>query len=313
MGKEFKILSIDGGGIRGVFPIAYLDYLSQKINGSIYEYFDLIVGTSTGGLIAIALGLDKKPCDILDLYMNKGSLIFKKGLRWYNLGLITSKYSNKDLINVLKGFFGENEILGNCKTFILIPSVDITNGKPTIFKTRHHSDYEEDFKKKVWEIGVATAAAPIFFPAFIDSHGKHLIDGGIWANNPSVIGIAEAIKLGFSLDQIKVLSLGTTSNKFHLEGAKLTKMGGLISWNTNLVEIVMQAQTMGGNSTSKYLISTNFDRIDYILPNTKKYGVFQKFGLDKCNSVKTLENFAREKAKETQKIILEKFFSEKRK
>lgn len=247
----------------------------------------------------------------MDLYFNKGSEIFKKfTFRYMNLGILFSKYSNAKLKKVLLDFYGE-EIFDNCKTRVCIPAIDITNGKPMVFKTKHHRDYINDYLLKVWEIGCATSAAPIFFPSFKNIKKNYYIDGGLYANNPVLVGIAEAIKLGYGLNEIYVLSLGTCSRIFHLE--KLTNlMGGLIPWNTSLIEISFQAQSKSACSIASYLIGEkNFFRIDQFLPDNRFLWFFPKFGLDILRSKDTLRNFAEYKAKETFITLKDVFFESK--
>lgn len=267
--EEFKILSIDGGGIRGVLPASYLAYIEEKLKDKdkIHEYFDMIVGTSTGAIIALALSLGISAKDILKLYEEKGSSIFPFRPRKFNFGFIIPKYSNKKLKKELKNLFKEETIINDCKTRVCIPTINITRGKTVVRKTRHSKDLEHDYLLPVWQVASESSAAPGFFPAFEDDNKCQYIDGGLWANNPTLIGIAEALKLGYSLEQIKVLSLGTGKNLIHKDGWKY-KFLGLIGYGTSLVEITFQTQSQGVYNTANYLLNDRFERIDVDLPKT---------------------------------------------
>ncbi|MGV8019131.1 MAG: CBASS cGAMP-activated phospholipase [Ignavibacteria bacterium] len=309
--EEFKILSIDGGGIRGVFPAAYLDYIEGKIKdkGRIYEYFDMIVGTSTGAIIALALSLGISANDILKLYEERGKTIFPIRPRKFNFGFIVPKYSNTKLKAELKKLFGD-KLLNDCKTRVCIPTINITCGKTVVRKTRHHKDLEHDYLLTAWQVATESSAAPGFFPAFEDGDKCQYIDGGLWANNPSLIGIAEAYKLGYTLEQIKILSIGNGSNLIHKDGWKY-KCLGLIGYGTSLVDITFQAQSQGVLNIAKYLLKDRFDRIDIKLPNTSKYFFFSKFGIDKIGSVVSLKNFGKDEAKNTIISVKAKYFQNK--
>lgn len=307
---EFKILSIDGGGIRGVLPSAYLSYIEEKIEGNIYEYFDMIVGTSTGAIIALALSLGIEAKDILNMYVEKGRSIFPIRPRKYNLGFIVPRYSNKKLKKELKMLYGEDKIINDCKTRVCVPTINLTTGQTVVRKSRHSVGLQHDYLLPAWQVAAESSAAPGFFPSFVDNNKCHYIDGGLWANNPALVGIAEALKLGYKLEQIKVLSLGTGNNLIHKDGWK-HKFLGLIGYGTSLVEITFQVQSQGVNNTAKYLLNDRFERIDKNLPHAKRFFFFSKFGIDKVGSTTSLKNFGFEEAKNSILTIKTKFFNQK--
>ncbi|RPI19492.1 MAG: hypothetical protein EHM58_01400 [Ignavibacteriae bacterium] len=306
---SFKILSIDGGGVRGVYPAAVLDYVQQRQPEPIQEYFDLIVGTSTGAIIALALALGISTSEILNLYKNRSTSIFrKKSLSYINQGIIMPKYSNAYLLNELKDLFKE-AIINDCNVRVCIPTIDIVNGKTIVRKTRHLEEYQHDFVLPVWQVAAESSAAPIYLPAFEDENSCQYIDGGLWANNPAMVGVAEALKIGHSLEDIKVLSIGTGFKPFFKDGWK-TKWLGLIGYRTTLVDITFQTQSQGVHNTVTYLLKDgNYLRIDKILPKAKKWKFFSKFGLDDTGSINTLIGFANNEAKENiskiQKVFLQ--------
>jgi uncharacterized protein len=169
----FRILCLDGGGIRGVFPAAFLARLEEHLEHPIGRYFDLIAGTSTGGIIAIALGLGLSAKDILHLYEDRGPTIFdqqhvfvKNWLRrrWRNARhWFGSKYGADELHAAIMGVLGERRI-GESNTRLLIPAWHPVLERVYIYKTAHHPRLESDYKQLALDAALATAAAPTFPP-----------------------------------------------------------------------------------------------------------------------------------------------------
>lgn len=214
-----RILTIDGGGIRGTFPAAFLANLENDLEHPIGRYFDLIAGTSTGGIIAIGLALGLRAGDILRLYEEKGPAIFaqtRRGIRgWlsrrYRLGrwlFWGPKYSAEPLRAALGEALGDRR-LGEAQTRLMIPAWHPKMQAVYIFKTAHHPRLQTDYKELAVDAAMATAAAPTFFREHITANDVGLVDGGLWANNPTGIAVVEAIStLGWPADQLKILSIG---------------------------------------------------------------------------------------------------------
>jgi predicted acylesterase/phospholipase RssA len=160
----------------------------------------------------------------------------------------------------------------------------------------------------MWRIAAATAAAPIFFrPVRIESTGW-FVDGGLWANTPITVGVAEGIKLGYSLDEIRVLSVGTGQQSFHYEGAPHPVLGrfrhGLLGWRQSLVSLTMHAQSQRANNlTSYFLPSGQLMRIDFPLPSDAG-------GLDAVHQASMFAERARAHAKVVSREVRRQFFSE---
>lgn len=265
MGKEsFKILSIDGGGIRGVFPAMFLAsieaYLKNKEieKWQIYQHFDLICGTSTGGILAIALALGIPAIEIHKLYMENAAYIFGNKRGWLKSVFLPS-YDRKHLEVLLKETFtshnnGEEPRLGDCKTNICIPIYDLLHGKPSVCKNNYHLKFTRDFHVPAYKVALATSAAPTYFNPYsttykdlngIDRAFSNKVDGGVMANNPTLVGIIEA-QAAFKqpLSNLKVLSIGTGHQKF-TDGNNLQKCG-LKYWlfpNKPIIELFMQGQS----------------------------------------------------------------------
>jgi len=230
--EKFRILSIDGGGIRGLIPAKVLNELERELrrrdpDKKLYEHFDLICGTSTGAILAIAIALGIPASELVKFYIEHAKMIFPK---WYlkvlpskSRAIITSIYSNKDLRKKLKEIYsaangGVPPILNDLKTKVCIPVFNGNDGQINVLKTRHHDEYSRDYKLPAHEVALSSASAPVYFPpntfSFSNEHGNginvNMIDGGIFANNPSLIGILEATeKLGYNFSDVSLLSLGT--------------------------------------------------------------------------------------------------------
>lgn len=269
--KKIRILSLDGGGIRGIITCVILKYIEELIQkkhpeAKLGDYFDLISGTSTGGLIACVLLVpDKKNSKTakysidtaLKLYAEKGGDIFKVST-WKKLinpfGLLNEEISVNSLEKQLTDFFGDLELKELIKPS-LITSYDIYNRRAKLFNTLDGNELIGNFL--VRDICRATAAAPTYFePAKIKSfYGNEydLIDGGVYANNPALCAYAEARKICFSkilnddskpdyptANEMIIVSVGTGDVLKPYSYAKM-KNAGKIGWVTPLIDILLSA------------------------------------------------------------------------
>lgn len=265
--EEIRVLSIDGGGIRGIFAARYLSKIEADIKKPIHEYFDLITGTSTGGIIALALAQGIPACEIETLYTENADKIFKpKNLLLSKLGplnkLFSCSYDNTELKILLSKILGDAKIK-DAYTFLCIPAVEHSKAKPKVFKTPHNKNLHVDANKRMVDIALSTAAAPTYFKAHsIEGHDCNL-DGGLWANNPVLVGIAEAVHNGIALNNIKVLSIGTGANIYNANNRSAVN-GGLLSWNKKLIDVILNVQAEGALFTAKHLIGENLRRIDFV-------------------------------------------------
>ncbi|MFI4917012.1 MAG: CBASS cGAMP-activated phospholipase [Phycisphaerales bacterium JB060] len=280
------ILSLDGGGIKGLFSAAVLAKLEEDLDIDITDHFDLIVGTSTGGIIAIGLGMGIRPRELVDFYLNHGLTIFhKKPLGWSKAQhWFCRKYSNHELRTSLKKVLG-NKILGESTKRLVIPTYNLDADDVRLFKTPHHDRLRGDWKIEAWKIAMATSAAPTYFPAFREIDDQRLIDGGVWANNPTMVGITEACALlNASLDQVRVLSLGTCDDV--VRRPDRLNAGGLISWRQDGVKVVMRGQSVGMNKMASLLFPD--DRVCRIDPKVPD----KLFRLDRTDRMDKLMAYA---------------------
>jgi len=212
--KTFKILSIDGGGIKGTYSIAFLSRLEELTKQKIVDSFNLVCGTSTGGLIALLLGAGYSPQEILGFYKNYAKIIFppNKKMSFFDKLSGKAKFSQDPLKEVLKEYFKDKKMKDSCIN-LCIPAVDADNEKPTVFKTGHSNTYIRDPNLLMLDVALATSAAPTYFPSHnIESLGRNFVDGGLSANNPALIGVIEAITLFVGrdkeFDNFSVFSIG---------------------------------------------------------------------------------------------------------
>jgi patatin-like phospholipase/acyl hydrolase len=211
-----RVLSIDGGGIRGIIPALVLANLEKTTGASVSDLFDLIVGTSTGGILALGLSLqdgEGRPLlpakRMVALYERHGAEIFEQSL-WRKLrtvgGIVEEAYSHKALEAVLEYYFGDRTLV-ECGVPAMVTSYDIQNRR-TVFMKSWHPDHAA---LRCSEAARATSAAPTYFePANLQwaDENRTLIDGGVYMNSPAVSAYAEARKL-FPDEPIAMLSLGT--------------------------------------------------------------------------------------------------------
>jgi patatin-like phospholipase/acyl hydrolase len=269
---RFQILSLDGGGIKGLFSAAVLARIEEDLSVDITDHFDLIVGTSTGGIIALGLGLGLRPREIVDFYAQRGSKIFRGWFGARSAGhWLFRKFPQTVLREALQSpdVFGEKK-LGDSKKRLVIPSYNIGADDVYLFKTPHYPGLNRDWKVPAWQVALATSAAPTYFPAccYVD-HIRH-IDGGVWANNPTMIGIVEAIsKLDVNLSKISVLNLGTSDPV--VGHPKRLNWGGKLLWANCAVDVVMRGQSLGVHKQAKNLVGE--ERITRLDPKVP-YGLF---------------------------------------
>lgn len=271
MAFKFKILSIDGGGIRGIIPAIILAEMEKRTGKRIFEMFDLIAGTSTGGILTLGLTMPNPLApsqaqytakDMVELYRKEGKRIFYEPLseRYTKTDdLIRPKYSSEGREEVLSAYLGETPLKNALKP-VFITSYDIEIRRPIFFVSdRSAEKIGEYFRKigsgfKMKQAAMATSAAPSFFEPYhlatiqTDSSFYTLVDGGVFANNPTSLAIMEAIiaarRTGEKLDlsEILVVSMGTGSltRKYSYDRAK---NWGLIGWLEPIINIMMDGMS----------------------------------------------------------------------
>jgi uncharacterized protein len=252
---DFRILSIDGGGIRGIFPLAFLAALEDRFlrGESIANYFDLICGTSTGGIIALGLSKGLRASQILNLYVTRGGDIFpdynriEKKIRGF-LGYFFNRCRTGALYSLIDEILSDTRLYQG-KVRLCVPSAETRNFEPFIFKTPHHPDYVLDYRYEMAFVAKTTSAAPAHFRPVDVGDGYEFIDGGVWANNPCMIGVADALAcFDIRREQIRVLSIGCGRSKYEMTWAR-RNLGGFLTWASLMFETMhIQSQNVIGQS-----------------------------------------------------------------
>lgn len=265
--RPFRILSIDGGGIRGIFPATVLAHFEKKFLGgrSIASHFDMVAGTSTGGILALGLGAGLTAGELADLYVARGGEIFPppgalaRRMRKVT-GLFKHGYDRKALSAMLKEKLGDRR-LGESSVRLCIPALEGHYGEVNIYKTPHHPDYHLDGPKPMLTVALATSAAPTYFQPLADG-GHLLVDGGVWANNPIMIGLVDALTcFDVARLNVQILSLGCGDEPYKFSEGKQAG-GGLLAWS-DLIFTAMRLQSQNALGQARLLVGPeNVFRID---------------------------------------------------
>ncbi|PFM75234.1 patatin [Bacillus sp. AFS077874] len=275
--KIFKILSIDGGGIKGLYSAVILADFEEEY-GSLSNHFDLICGTSTGGIIALAIAAGIPAKEIVKFYEIYGPEIFKyknniyRKVQQLKQIFITSKYSDKELKNALKTVFKDKRIC-DCKSNVLIPTSNITTGLPCIIKSDHSEGLGRDKQHLLVDVALATAAAPTYFPVqtipTMENPNDQFADGGLFGNNPSLHGIQEAYryfigKENRNYQKFSLLSVSTLHKNFAFERRLKVQRRSFVLWNSKLISLMMDLQSISTHYHIEYLnksLNGNYVRI----------------------------------------------------
>ena len=263
----FKILSLDGGGIKGIFPAGILTFLEENcLDGQpIGDYFDLITGTSTGGILALGLGAGLTARALLDLYVYQGHRVFpprqRRKSRWPWNRYFRNRYDRTTLDELLQQTLG-SKTLRESRYRLLIPATEARHGDPAVYKTPHHPGYFLDGEKPMAEVAAATSAAPTYLEPVIQD-GYILLDGGIWANNPTMMGLVEALTcFKVERENVMVLSLGCGQDGFRIN-PKQAAGAGQLQWR-EIIYVAMHYQSLTAVNQAGLLIGrdrvTRLDR-----------------------------------------------------
>lgn len=253
MAKIVKILSVDGGGIRGIIPAVFLNQIEKRTGKPIAELFDIIAGTSTGGILALGLVTPNENLtpkysaeQLIELYENEGPNIFKKSFwrsLWSLRGLVQEKYHRDQIEKVLEKYFG-NVTLRDALTDIIITGYEIERRIAWFFKSSK-AGVLDNYNFLMKDVARSTSAAPTYFaPSNIHSLSEEqksdyftLVDGGVYANNPSLCGYVEGLAKFPDADGYMVVSLGTGEQTKRYQYTK-AKNWGLASWAQPLLGVV---------------------------------------------------------------------------
>ena len=268
MAQPYRILSLDGGGIRGLVPALVLASLETETGKPVAELFDLIVGTSTGGILALALTRKNAPTagEPGGLYEKEGAKIFDRSL-WRRLpgyALTDEKYSVDGLVEVLKDYLADAS-LSDATTDVMVTSYALERRMPFLFKSTRaqHPATKKTHDFPMWEVGRATSAAPTYFEphklTMKDGNYFSLVDGGVFANNPAMCALAEAMSTGKAPSDIVMLSIGTGEHTRPIPHDDAVDWG-LAQWAVPIIGIMMD----GVSDTVHYQVSHILDEDSYL-------------------------------------------------
>ena len=277
---DFRILSFDGGGIRGLLSAVILEQLDARVpdwrSGT-----DLLAGTSTGGIIALGLAKGLSPTDIRGLYYDKGSAIFSDNILddvGDLFGLTGAEYGNKKLRRVLRHTFGEGT-LGELRSKVLVPSFDLDNQhhdpdkrqwKPKFFHNLPGRDSDRD--QLAYKVALYTSAAPTYFPS-VDG----FIDGGVVTNNPSMAALALTQDTRNNLRprpkpaDVALLSIGTGQNLSRISKKRLD--WGYVQWGKPLIELILDGAVSVADYQCRQILGKRYHRINHVFANEDKIGL----------------------------------------
>jgi patatin-like phospholipase/acyl hydrolase len=284
------VLAIDGGGLRGIIPVLILKHIEQKVQAStnsdngLVSYFNLISGTSTGGLIACAMTLASNEDTlstrydfdfIEEVYRNRGREIFPYNKRWllrlyqWFRKFFRPKFKHRGIEKVLQDVF-ESTRISNCIRPIVIPTYDVSCNEPYYFSSREAWE-KENMNHRLTDVCRATSAGPTYLPAQSLREPRPMIcvDGGIFQNNPTITAIVEVLKnpdvynqgKPLTLDDIFVLSIGTGRHN-KIMPAKHAFKGGELHWAVPAIDISMWGNSQAVDEHTKRL---------FLFPGGKKH------------------------------------------
>jgi patatin-like phospholipase/acyl hydrolase len=301
---EFAILSMDGGGIRGIMTAILLQRLEESHPGFLSQ-IDLFAGTSTGGLLALGLAAGRSPMEMRKLYQESGEKVFADTILddVRDLGkLVGADYSLGPLKRALTEQFGAQRLDSLAKK-VLVSSFDLDNEDPDpalrSWKAKFFHNYpgsDSDGDQTIVDVALRTANAPTYFPIY-----QGFVDGGVVANNPAMCAVAQAVHPetgGQRLEDVVLLSIGTGYNPRYV--ASKDGDWGLAQWAPHLVYLVLEGSSNLADYQCRQILSTRYHRINIQLPAS--------IGMDRIDQIPLLEQLAVQADLKPAQDWVEKYF-----
>jgi Patatin-like phospholipase len=266
----YRILALDGGGIRGLYTAILLDRLAKEAPG-FTDRADLLAGTSTGGILALGLAKGMSIPALIELYKNSGGAIFSRSV-WRKIRkvdeLFGAKYDNKQLVRLAQTAFGNATLNDLLPRHVLVPSFDLDNEavppNPRMWKPKFFHNFagsDSDGARKIADVALRTSAAPTYFPVY-----QGYVDGGVVANNPSMAALAQALDAGTGKQQLadlRLFSVGTGITPVFISGATLD--WGLVRWAPVLADMMLGGVTGVTDYECARLLGKNYFRLAPVL------------------------------------------------
>ena len=271
--QPFQALSLTGGGYRGLFTARALQVMEEHIGVPVGRRFDITCGTSIGGIVALAVAFEVPMQKVVKVFEDFGPSIFpphqtpttKLG-RALDLWGHSRKprYSTTHLREAITQLIDKNATLNDAKHAVAIPAVNVTQGRPQVFKTRHKVEWTRDWKFKVVDVALATSAAPTFFE-LAEVGGNLYADGGLFANAPDLVALHEAEHFfGVAADAVRILSVGTTTKSYSVS-FNSGRHFGIADWmeDQRLFSVTISAQQQFVDQLMLHKLDERYFRLDH--------------------------------------------------
>lgn len=336
----FRILTLAGGGLRGAYGIGFLREIEKQIDGPLSDYFDLIAGASTGGITAAAISYGLTAEDMETFYERHGSKIFRARpkMRVSHLGKLlyptlrkaVSRFANQNLDDVFRSRychdsleasmeegFGSDCIADIRKCRLVIPSVNLTDGKTCVFRTPHLLSKRPEYDWQIKDVIIAATAAPTYFPHKIMPDGKSYVDGGLWANDPGLLAMAEAARIlrcadgfcnkdsygsAFDSSQVHMLSIGTGQSPRSLSPPGSD--AGALYWGRHVPGLMGVLSVQGAQFPLKVALGDRYRQFDFDLRE-------ESWTLDNVEMIEDIFELGREEGRKQFESLKDTFFVEK--
>lgn len=251
--EPYRILALDGGGLRGIFTAAVLAEAEDAYGPAFLDSFDMLAGTSTGGIIALGLASGRTCREMLDFYREAGSKIFEnpRSIRRF----VGPKYDRGPLDVLLREEFGETARMNDLNKSVCITAHDLVSGTTRVWKDDHSPELRVGGDLLVWKVAAATSAAPTYLaPVQLHAADSH-VDGGVWGNNPAMVGITEAVRYaGRDLRDIRMLSIGTTYQLLRVASHEKAVGMGLKDWLWKGLALLQGSSSMANDNQARLLL-----------------------------------------------------------
>ena len=274
--RPFRILSLDGGGIKGLFTAKFLTEVEAELakGEPLWSYFDMIIGTSTGGILGLGIAADIRAREMLELYVDHGASIFPKPkspvapMNWFS-----KMHDRRPLEDLVEKALGRRK-LGESLTRMIIPGVD-DFPEPVMRKTAHHPDYKQDWCRPAFKVALETSAAPIYLGGYEDGE-RFYLDGGLFINNPIMAAVSDVMACyDMERGHIEILSIGT--GRVDKEISRKEAQAGSKWWASNAMDISSHLQSHNAIGQAGLLIGRgNICRVEPILKTDITMDDYQK-------------------------------------
>lgn len=260
--EPYRVLALDGGGLRGIFTAAVLAEAEAAYGPEFLQRFDLIAGTSTGGILALGLASGRTCADMLRFYREVGPRIFASPRRLRQV--FRPKYERRVIDDILRNEFGAATLMNDLQTPVCITAYELVSGTNRVWKDDHSVELRGGGDLPVWKVAAATSAAPTYFsPVQLHAADSH-IDGGVWGNNPAMVGVTEAVRYASrDLSDIRLLSVGTTSQGLRVDSHVVAATMGLAHWSRRVLTLLQSSSSSANANQARLLLGdAHYLRID---------------------------------------------------